>query len=46
MKNIKTEIIMEATGKLQEEIEAELEIEDPVLVEAEAAITGALINKE
>ena len=37
---------MEATGKLQEEIEAELEIEDPAVQEADAAITGALINKE
>ena len=38
MKDVKTEIIMEATAELKEEVSAELEIEDPTLEEAEAIL--------
>ena len=38
MKNIKTEIIMEASAALQREIEEELEVEDPTQEEAEAIL--------
>jgi len=38
MKNVKTEIIMEATAKLKKLVEEELEIEDPDLEVAEAIL--------
>jgi len=38
MKNVKTQIIMQATAKLQDEIEKELEDKDPSLEEAESAL--------
>lgn len=38
MKNVKTEIIMEATAELKEAIKAELDVEDPTPEEAEAIL--------
>ena len=40
MKEVKTEIIMEATADLKLEILDELDIEDPTLEEAEAIFTN------
>lgn len=46
MKNVKTEIIMQATAKLQDEIKDELEKEDPDIQEALAILEDNLMDGE
>lgn len=46
MKNVKTEIIMEATAKLKEEIEEELDIDDPTEEEIEEILDAIEVTQE